>query len=463
VPYKHFSIVPEKLVCGEVSQLMPNASEQFSKGGNVPFSEFSQVVCAVFIVIFAPIGILGHSLVLNAIVRSVKTFSARKILLVSLLIADLVYCITEFTVNVSNLINNGWWEGFGFTGCVITYIIYWSTACSSVVTLLLCGLELYLKIFYNYYISARGAVAMLFVVWSISLGIPLIVPLAAGGVPKLGSVIQLVPSMNGCLTPYHQTDPVSRGIAIFVVSTIILTCGVNFYINLKFLIHFLKANREGCESDERNDKEFRLVMRTIVLSTSFLIFWGPYAVNVVYRLVTGKETTRATDGTLNILVLLNPVTNPILLFVYDPVVGQLVKELPIIRRVSNNSLGLKKSESNNLPSGPNRSNSSASSKNLNERPAVSDLQTEKSLFVKECPSYQAGEHSTKSFHHQESGPINSAFEIGPDRGKQLSTESIFFPKPNTTSVHSHEQIHSNVECSSGSQNRHSYKYTSFEM
>jgi hypothetical protein len=446
---------------------MPNASEQFSKGGNIPFSEFSQVVCAVFIVIIAPIGILGHSLVLTAIFRSIKTFSARKILLVSLLIADLIFCFTEFTINLSNLTNYGWWEGFGFTGCVVAYIIYWSTACCSVVTLLLCGLELYLKIFYNYYISARGAVAMLFIVWSISLGIPLIVPLAAGGVSKLGFVIQIVPSMNGCMTPYHQTDPVSHGIAIFVVSTIILTCGVNFYINLKFLTKYINANRDTWNSDERNDKEIRLVKRTIVLSTSFLIFWGPYGANVVSRMVNGKESTSVTDGILNILILLNPASNPLLLVFFDPVVGQLVRELPIVRRclnASNESLCFKKSTPNNIPSGPNRSNSPASCKNLKERPAVPNGQTAKSLFVKECSSYQVGEHSTKSFHHQESGPINSAFEIfGPDREIQLPTESMFFPKPNTVSVHSHEQVHSSVECSSDRQNRHSCKHTSFEL
>jgi hypothetical protein len=191
---------------------------------------------------------------------------------------------------------------------------------------------MYLKIFHNIYISNRGAIAMLSTVWISSLGIPLVVPIAAGGVQNLGLVIQVVPSMNGCLTTFHDPGPVSRGLAIFVIATIVLSCGANSYINFTFLFNYLQAGNGKSMPEERNEREIRLVKRTIILSSALLVFWGPSGFALGYQIISGNPVSPLLDGVLNIFILLNPATNPLLLYYFDPVIGKYINDHPLAQR-----------------------------------------------------------------------------------------------------------------------------------
>jgi hypothetical protein len=61
----------------------------------------------------------------------------------------------------------------------------------------------------------------------------------------------------------------------------------------------------------------------------FIVLIAP--VGITGQILSGKDASPTVDGILNILVILHPATNPMLLYFYDPIIGQFVKELKLVK------------------------------------------------------------------------------------------------------------------------------------
>ncbi|KAJ3304587.1 Substance-K receptor [Kappamyces sp. JEL0829] len=297
------------------------------------YSELDKIISGSFTSL-ALVGVIFASIVITALVRQ-GSWTPASLLILSLCIADLLVTTQQVLYHSVNLSFGRWY--FSTTGCVIENIITVASTGTSLMTLAIITAERYLAIFSNYMISITQAKVIIVMIWTISFmmgSMPVIFRSEIAG-------IALHPSKLVCVVAWWSPIPIIKAIAIFSFSITflsVITLGLVYTHIVYFYISHKKNKRF-------QSKERTLIAKSIALTVTFTICWGPYFCMCLYEIVSGKPVSSVIDTICSVLAVFNSTANPILLYQFDARVKNDVQQFSSAVKL----LKLGKSQENIVP------------------------------------------------------------------------------------------------------------------
>jgi G protein-coupled receptor 161 len=281
--------------------------DQVAKGF-VPFPNRTPVYFA-WIDIFVQLGgIIATFIVLVANLGKPNSDSAA--LLMSLIAADFIFCVTVFTVLISAVVHGGY--ALGVLGCFLNYFAITLSTSASVVTLGVIAIERYLTIVKGKPLTTSVLQRLILGIWIYSI--------CYTSLPFVSQTeyesIRLEEPCWSCLIKWYGKDWGSLLLSILALSVfasvniVILFSYTNVYKT--FVLLAQKKNKQDYIRKER-----KLFMMCLVLTGSFTLFWFPSVVNILYEFISGKPFPSDWAVISTVMGSFSSVANPFILIRFD--------------------------------------------------------------------------------------------------------------------------------------------------
>ncbi|KAJ3270750.1 hypothetical protein HDV01_007442 [Terramyces sp. JEL0728] len=91
--------------------------------------------------------------------------------------------------------------------------------------------------------------------------------------------------------------------------------------------HHQSISTVAPKTENSREKEKVLLIKSIIISGTFITCWSPYLIVIVYSLVSGLPAPAFWDSLVSIFALCNSAVNPVLLFTLDKRIRGYVLEM----------------------------------------------------------------------------------------------------------------------------------------
>ncbi|KAI8909162.1 hypothetical protein EDD86DRAFT_150353 [Gorgonomyces haynaldii] len=291
------------------------------------------------ILVASTCGVLGSTTVIVATLR--HRCSNEMLLLLSLLWADFTACIIIFIGNGYHLATGTFF--FGKIGCAIEAIVIIFGAVWSMMSLSAIALERYL-------IVVKGKLFTRTQVIQIICGI-LVYAAVITGFPYYTNhymyLVGMFPSMCTCAVASwdkHTMNFVQMALIFVTVAgccTVLAFCYYSIYLCYrktmpKFSMVSTIGDFKSAESQtssqakakqKKDTLERKLFYKCLIITSTFVTCWSPYAVRVIYELCTDVIVDGHLDAFLIFITLSSSMANPFIVFTFDGTVNKNVKEM----------------------------------------------------------------------------------------------------------------------------------------
>ncbi|KAJ3270749.1 hypothetical protein HDV01_007441 [Terramyces sp. JEL0728] len=305
------------------------------------------------VVLHTMLGILGCIGVLIVLVATIpKKNNASTSLLISLCFADLIFCISTTIFGSKDLSAGGW--STGRVGCCF----------ASVFCIIAITLERYRAVLQGRHLDSSEVRFWICAIWISSILIATF-PLYTSSQEY---ALALHPGKVICAVAWWDRSPMT--IVMITISLVTLALSVSFIVYayvLKFLssqaaVHSSEnlseikaaitdkksegkgqstvrgsantssAHTPKVEKPEKiektsKDKERMLLIKSILISGTFIVCWTPYLMMILYSLATGVPAPSAWDSVSCVFAVTNSAINPLLLVTLDSRIRGYVFEM----------------------------------------------------------------------------------------------------------------------------------------
>ncbi|KAJ3320561.1 hypothetical protein HDV06_005184 [Boothiomyces sp. JEL0866] len=327
----------------------------------VEFRNGGEVAGVALHALFGLFGSIGVIIVLMATVP--KKNNASTLLLISLCCADLMFCVTTVVFGSKDLSSGGW--STGHTGCILNSCLILGACFASVFCIIAITLERYKAVMHGKLLSNSDARLWICAIWISSILISTF-PLYTGSDEY---ALALHPGKVICAVAWWDRSPLT--IIMITLSMVTLAVSVSFIVYAYVMIvvkfvstqaafhssenksdiksaaadrksvskgqstvkgsastsaHASKVNSEKPEKNSR-DKEKILLIKSILISGTFIVCWTPYLMMIIYSLITGTPAPSAWDSIACIFAVTNSAVNPLLLVALDSRIQSYVFEM----------------------------------------------------------------------------------------------------------------------------------------
>jgi hypothetical protein len=283
--------------------------------------------CHIIPLVLCFFGAFGSGIVLITNFGKPNSESAK--ILLSLCFSDFLFSIVVgivcFTAVVSGGFNSGW------IGCILNYYAIIATANASVITLGVVAWERYLCVCKGIIITHKQVLYAIIAIWTISFLDPAI-PLIFGN-PQ--NVIQLESNHWNCITKWYGRDwtAIYKTMVTFTIFFISANV-INFsYFNVykTFSKITKKKNLSAPKSQVQVDNQRRVFTMCVILSSTFMLFWTPYAIKLLLEGISGSPSNLYLTSIGAMLPCFLCTLNPLILIKFDNRVRGYVTEFLGIR------------------------------------------------------------------------------------------------------------------------------------
>jgi hypothetical protein len=257
------------------------------------------------------IGIVGvTSNVLVFVSTDINDFTCSMILLYSLFIANTIICGYGLIFGLVNAIQRYWF--FGVSGCIIASWISTFVCCVSIFLLSAMAIEKLITIKYQKTLSKSQVYY-----W---IGAVVILALTISMMPYYtftsDFTIALHPAKLNCnFTMWSFNIVTTVLILVFcgIISIAMAAMVYSYYQISTFFKSVLSKQMRAAIAD----KEHEIVVKNVLISGSFIVFWSPYIIKVVYEVIAKIPVPAEIDATCVFLALLNSALNPVIVYFTD--------------------------------------------------------------------------------------------------------------------------------------------------
>lgn len=240
-----------------------------------------------------------------------KQNTASSVLILSLCIADLMFCMAVLFTYPIIIHNNGF--SFGSIGCIIDNAILVIPAILSIITITSIAVERYLTVVRGKTITVRQATLWALVCWS--LGIMVIVGPIVG--KQAENMIVLEANSLFCIVNWTSQHPTIRCLNVFIITCGIVCCCLILFSYTSVYIHASRASRASYRK-QASTLQKKVFIKCLVLTVCFFCFWVPELINMIGSVVAGIGHSAENASVSGTLIAVNCTLNPILLYHLDP-------------------------------------------------------------------------------------------------------------------------------------------------
>jgi hypothetical protein len=270
-------------------------------------------------------------------------------LVISLVAADLYFCMSVIVYDVGNIAAGGW--VFGGIGCVVDAIIITSSCFASVLTLLAITFERYLTVIHSVELTDQQTRKLIFGIWGLSHSITLI-PIVSG---TWNTAYSLNASFLVCTISWAEWSPAPILMESLALLTLMSCLSMMVFGYTRIVLKYLeargklKSTKFGTTTDEGTLKSAnmgtskgaptteastvytpeakKLLIKTIILTLNYVFGWSPYLIKMLYEIATRNPIPYQWDIVCTMFALNNSALNSYLLMVLDPRIKNGVKQL----------------------------------------------------------------------------------------------------------------------------------------
>ncbi|KAJ3320560.1 hypothetical protein HDV06_005183 [Boothiomyces sp. JEL0866] len=334
--------------------------------GLLPFENAGETAGVVLHLILGLTGAVGVAIVLAATLPRKNNPST--VLLLSLCWADLVFCLSAVIFGIKDLSSGGW--SSGKLGCILDTVLVLGGCFASVLTILAITFERFLAVMYGKLIDAPKVRIMIGLIWGLSLLIAFF-PWYTG---TYGNAIGLQAGRQICTVAWWDRSPMTIIMITLCLITLAVSVSFIFYAYFMIVLKFMNSQaalRSGGKSagkssnvdqsvdkktadtskgrssaiesanahttataasgqgqkESSRDKEKVLLIKSIIISGTFIFCWSPYLVVIIYSLASGLPAPLFWDSLVSLCALCNSAVNPVLLFTLDKRIRGYVLEM----------------------------------------------------------------------------------------------------------------------------------------
>jgi hypothetical protein len=290
----------------DVTYFMPSMAEVAQ--GWVPFPNQTPVYFAWMDIFVQLAGIVATLIVLMANLGKPNSDSA--VLLMSLIAADFLFCVTVFTVLVAAVAHGGY--ALGVLGCYVNYFAITLSTSVSVVTLGVIAIERYLTVVRGVQVTSSLLRRVILGIWMYSLcytSLPFITQTEYES-------IRLEEPCWSCLIKWYGRDWGSLLLSVLALSVF---TSVNIVILFSYtqVYHTFVLLAQRKNKQDYIQKERKLFVMCMVLTVSFTLFWLPSVVNILYEFVSRKPFPSDFAVISTVMGSFSSVANPFILIRFD--------------------------------------------------------------------------------------------------------------------------------------------------
>jgi hypothetical protein len=270
-------------------------------------------------------------------------------LVISLVAADLYFCLSVIIYDIGNIAAGGW--VFGGIGCVVDAIIITSSCFASVLTLLAITFERYLTVIHSVELNDRQTYKLIFGIWALSHSITFIPIVSA----TWDTAYSLNASFLVCTISWAEWSPAPILMESLALLTLMSCLSMMVFGYTRIVLKYLEARGKlkstqfGTTTDEGTKKSAsvgptqsistteaattyspeakRLLMKTIILTLNYVFGWSPYLIKMLYEIATRNPIPYQWDIVCTMFALNNSALNSYLLMGLDPRIKDGVKQL----------------------------------------------------------------------------------------------------------------------------------------
>ncbi|KAJ3272011.1 hypothetical protein HDV01_006051 [Terramyces sp. JEL0728] len=248
----------------------------------------------------------------------------RFLFILSLAIADFGLCLLHSIVATINTTSETF--AVGIEGCIATILIDDGFSVATNLSLVAITLERYLAIIHRINLTYNQTVKILFGLWLFSLFFGLYPYL----VDAMDILVVLGYAKLNCEFKWYSKEPLSLPISIIAVVLLFSVPAILFYAYYRIIQMYFSKRKAG---KKINTKERLLLVKSIIICGTQLLFWTPYFVSILYETVTHLQL-EWMDGFANVCALMNCCANCLILYLFDFNIQGNIRELFDIGRLS---------------------------------------------------------------------------------------------------------------------------------
>lgn len=300
------------------------------------------VVCDL-VIIYA---LIGSSQSLSAWTHRIRSMSSSTRFLLLLLLGDLLFVTTQTIVGSMALVTNGY--NLGPWGCVWDMVFTIMGQCMAVLSLCAVALDRYLNVRWQKQLSNRQSIISCVGITVASILLPTIAFLAPAD--HVLETVGLDSAKFVCTISWFDKSPLSImaiSLVLFVLFTAII---IIFFCYTAITLYFIHVYRERAKYANSNitdsegfqlntrsrknshkkqhfkydEKEKKLIFKSMALTLCFLICFGPYVFKILYEVFTSEPLEIIADFVCHFFIGFYSFVNAILLIFLDNRVKQNV-------------------------------------------------------------------------------------------------------------------------------------------
>jgi hypothetical protein len=271
--------------------------------GMVPLpNAFSYYALFLSITIYT-IGIISNTVVFFSNVSKPNSTSVN--ILLSILAADWFFCITGLFLHTSVIIHRGY--VWGVMGCYINYYIIITNTSVGVITLASAAWERYCTVVKGFTFSSTAVIKWVSGIWIYSL--------CYSAIPFFASPVEAVRLEEAgwsCLVKWYGRDWASLLLTVAAILVIIGCISIVLFSYISVYREFIKVT-----SKKKHKKEKRVFYMCVIMTGSFVVFWTPSLIYILYEFITGTIFPSDANVISGIFGSLSSVCNSMIMLYFD--------------------------------------------------------------------------------------------------------------------------------------------------
>jgi hypothetical protein len=302
---------------------------------------------SIMVIIHVSWGLVGFGAAMTVLLAHItQKVSANLLLTLSLCVADLYFISSVLIFGFINISQGGW--ATGQVGCAIDAFIVLSSCFCSIWTLMTATLERYFQVVRSKDLTKSRAWLSVIGLWLISFVI--------GGLPLITNTYQSTYGLQStnllCNFSWWNNSPAQYVMhffsfgAIFGCLAVIIFCYAGIFLKFRKTVRSVQAKElitqsfmtataktvgsESTKSEKESifsPKEVRLLIKSVVLTCTYVIGWTPYLIKIIVEIATEKRVPSEWEFFCQMCVLTNSTMNSFLMIFLDARVKENVMTL----------------------------------------------------------------------------------------------------------------------------------------